>query len=84
MRQRAAKGAVIGVLRSTKEGGGEALDALSKTAGAVVKNTAEPGGDLGSAAKGAVESAIVGAKDLGLSADATGALSRPRRRYATP
>jgi hypothetical protein len=77
---KAAKGAVIGVLRSTKEVGGEAVDAVSKTAGAVVKNTAELGGDLGSAAKGAVEGAITGAKDLGLSAEeaasaaATGAL----------
>jgi len=66
--------------RGTKEVGGEALDAVSATAAAVVKSTAEVGGDLGSAAKGAIEGAIAGAKALGLSAEeaasaaATGAL----------
>ena len=71
---------MIGALRGTKEVGGETLEAVSTTASAVVKSTAEIGGDLGAAAKGAVEGAIAGAKAFGVSAEeaasaaATGAL----------
>jgi len=54
------------VLRATKEAGRGALDAVTTTAGVVVKSTAEFGGDLKLAAEGIVEGAIAGAKDLRL------------------
>jgi hypothetical protein len=53
---------------------------VGTTAGVLVKRTAEVGGNIGEAAKGAIEGAIEGARDIGIDAEeaasaaATGAL----------
>jgi len=62
----AAKGAILGVIRGTKEVGVGATDAIGASASAVVKATAEVGGDVAKAARSAVEGAIAGAKELGI------------------
>jgi len=63
------RGAVIGVIRSTREVGVEATESIGAGARAVVKSAAEVGGDLGSAARSAVEGSIAGAKEAGLRAE---------------
>jgi hypothetical protein len=45
------------------------VDTISHTSRAVIKSTADVGGDLGTAAKGLVEGSIHAAKDLGMSAE---------------
>jgi hypothetical protein len=58
--RKGAKGTLIGVLRASREAGRGALDAVTTTAGVVVKSTAQFGGDLKMAAEGVVEGAIAG------------------------
>lgn len=64
---------MIGVLRGTQETGSQAFETIGATAGSVIKQTFEVGGDLAKAARGAVDGAIAGAKELSL--DATEAAS---------
>jgi ElaB/YqjD/DUF883 family membrane-anchored ribosome-binding protein len=71
---------IIGVLQGTKASGKEALQAISETTSNVVKETSDVTGDIAKAARGAVQEAIAGAKEISLdtteaaSAAATGAL----------
>lgn len=46
----------------------EAVDAVQTAASSVIKETSEVAGDLGNAAKGAMQGAITGAKEVGLNA----------------
>ena len=57
------------MIRGTREVGVEATESISASARSVVKSAAEVGGDLGSAARSAVEGSIAGAKELGLKAE---------------
>ncbi|HET7394001.1 MAG TPA: hypothetical protein VFK25_09425 [Candidatus Binatia bacterium] len=59
----AAKGAVICILRGTKEASVERLDAIRTTAGRVIRGIAAVGGDLGDAANCAVQGPVNGAKE---------------------
>ena len=59
----AAKGAVIRILRVTKEASIERLDAIRTTAGRVFRGIAAVGGDLGDAANCAVQGPVNGAKE---------------------
>jgi hypothetical protein len=67
-------------LQGTRAGGKEALETISATSSNIVKATAEVAGDVGKAAKGAVQGAIAGAKEISVdaaaaaSAAATGAV----------
>src|SRR5262249_55670340 len=71
---------MVGALRGTNQVGKATIETVSVNAGALVRGTAEVGGDVASAAKGAVQGAIVAARDLGVSSEdaasaaATGAL----------
>ena len=57
------------MIRGTREVGVEATESISASAQSVVKSAAEVGGDLGSAARSAVEGSIAGAKEFGLKAE---------------
>lgn len=74
------KDGTVGAIQGTGEVINAAVSTVGNTAGATVKKAAELLGDVGLAAKGAVEGAINGAKEIGLtieeaaSAAATGAV----------
>jgi hypothetical protein len=58
----ASKGAMVGVLRGTKQVGTEAMNTIAGSASTAVKSVSEVGGNVGSAAKSAVEGVISGVK----------------------
>jgi hypothetical protein len=71
---------LLGVVRGVRDLGTASIDMIGTTAGSLVSETAKVGGNLGITAKGAVEGAIAGAKEIGVdtaaaaSAAANGAL----------
>jgi hypothetical protein len=62
----ATRGIAMGVMRD--HGGGSDLRSLEQAAESVIRTTAKLSGDLGHAARGLVEGAIQGAKELGIDA----------------
>ncbi len=71
----AARGALIGVMRGARAATGPDAEAIARAVGCLVRAAAERAGDVAAVAASAVEGAILGARETGVSPDEAASLA---------